>query len=155
MTTPLTIFNTLAWKCHQKMADVEYCMESHRKMTAARYECAAEVQLERMERMSLRLNIQWQQMRDTWHRHDIATDDTATLIEIAEVVTRTGATVEEILHTSRQFAKTHLKTEPIIIETLSMATNRGNDIKKTRQHDARRVEGVDNKERLQYNAQSR
>lgn len=126
-------------------------MESHREMTAAHYECAAAVQLERMERMSTRLKTQWHQIRDTWHRHDLTTDDTAVLLEI---VTRTGATVEEILCTSHQFTKKHRKTEPSTVEQVATDTNGSNDTKKTQRNDAKHMEGIDDKERLQHDAHS-
>ena len=100
-------------------------------MTAKHYECAAAVQLEWVECMSSRLEAQWHQIRKTWYCHNLTTNKTAVLLKIAEMVKKTGVTVEEILHISRQFVKDHCIVEPLIGEPVVTGSNEYSDLNST------------------------
>ena len=107
MTTPLETFKAMAEKCHGKMKDVTDCRDSHQTMLAAGYALPAEYQLERMGHMAVRVEKHWHQMRDMWYHHDTTNDTTATLMNIAEYVTRIGAIVEELVYASRRYAASY------------------------------------------------
>ena len=130
MTTPLETFKTMAQKCHGKINDVTDCRDSHQTMLAAGYAYPAEYQLERMDRMAVRVEKHWQQMRDMWYHHVITDNTMATLIEIAENVTNLGAMVGELVYASRRYAAFYRQTQLMVSDSMSRADN-VNDVMST------------------------
>ena len=91
MKLPRLVITTFAKKCHLKVVDIKEYVTSHHSLTNA-------VQLRRLESMNLFLNAQWQRMRKAWNNHDsiIDTVNGDCLLELADIVTQTGAEVKEI-----------------------------------------------------------
>ena len=92
------------------MQDLTDCRDSHREMLSAGHEYPANCELDRMDRMAVRVEKYWQRMKQMWQSSDNDECPQEHLDEIAINVTNLGEMVKGLVEKATQYSEFYRMT---------------------------------------------